>query len=660
MDKNNKKKTIDELVELLNYNTDLYERGKALLTDSRWDDLYLRLEQLEKETGLIREDSPTQSIRFTQVSKLEKITHTHLMLSLQKTKKMLEICNFIGDKIALLMAKADGLTCSLTYENGKLVRAETRGDGRIGEDILHNALVIPSIPNEIDYYEPLTVDGEIVCLNKDFEPFSEEYKNPRNFAAGSIRLLDSAECAKRNLTFFAWDVIGEYEGCKTLSEKLVKIQEFFRVVPMIVVDGKDYDLLYKQGQKIIWLSKEIGLPVDGLVFKYNDCDFYDKCGRTEHHFKGGIAFKYYDDEYTSFLREIQFEPSRIGVLTPVAVFDPVEIEGTTVSRASLYNISCLKELCSDYWQKGDQVTVIKSNQIIPKITKWVHTEPRNEAEQIGLIDKCPICGGKTKIITTNDLGREVLVCSNNDCKGKEINKIVHYASKKGMDIKNLSKATITFLYELGWIKALKDIYCLSQYQEIWARMPGYGEKSVEKILKSIDDSRHTTLSKFIAAMGIYKIGNKAASVIEKNFDSWDDFIQNVQTFSFSSLEGFGIKMEEAIQLFDFTPFIEVAPFLIFEKSINIQSTENINNSLGSFKFCITGKLEHKELWKNRDELKYYIEQQGGKVVNNISAQASYLICNDKNSTSSKMTKAKSLNIPILSEEEFIEKFNVSQ
>ena len=356
---------IQDLIYKLNYYTKKYDEGKPEISDKEWDDMYFELQDLENWTGLYFEDSPTQKVVFQEVSKLNKVEHNHPMLSLDKTKDINEIENFVNGKAYLCMAKMDGLTCSLRYLDGKLVSAETRGNGQIGEDILHNALVVKNIPKKINYQNELIVDGEIICTYKDFEPFSNEYKNPRNFASGSIRLLDSRECAKRNLTFVAWDCIVGLNS-NFLSDKLLELDRLgFTIVPF-EIGLKEY----KTAENICNCVKNINTnyPLDGVVFKYDNCATYENAGRTDHHFKGGLAYKFYDEEYETTLQDIEWTMGRTGVLTPVAILAPIEIDGSVVSRASLSNISILKETLGKPY-KGQKVWVSKRNMIIPKIER---------------------------------------------------------------------------------------------------------------------------------------------------------------------------------------------------------------------------------------------------------------------------------------------------
>ena len=368
---------IRDLINKLNYYTKKYDEGNPEISDKEWDNMYFELQDLENWTGLYFEDSPTQKVIFQEVSKLNKVEHNHPMLSLDKTKSIDAVKSFLGNKDFICMAKMDGLTCSLRYLDGKLVSAETRGNGQVGEDILHNTLVVKNIPKKINYQNELIVDGEIICTYKDFEPFAAEYKNPRNFASGSIRLLDSSECAKRNLTFVAWDIVKGFDEEKEnsklltgyysekLSDKLLEADALgFTIVPFEVNLSE-----YKNIEQIMEVVKKSSsmFPIDGLVFKYNNCDEYIAAGRTDHHFKGGLAYKFYDECYETTLRDVEWTMGRTGVLTPVALLEPINIDGSEVSRASLHNISIMEKTLHGVGWKGQRVKVAKMNMIIPQI-----------------------------------------------------------------------------------------------------------------------------------------------------------------------------------------------------------------------------------------------------------------------------------------------------
>jgi DNA ligase (NAD+) len=627
---------IRQLIDKLNYYTKLYDEGHPEISDIEWDNLYFKLQKLENQYHTYCEDSPTQKVNFQVVNKLNKVEHNHPMLSLDKTKDMDVIKSFIAGKEFICMAKMDGLTCSLTYQNGQLVAAETRGNGIVGEDILHNALQVKNIPNKIDFKDKLVVDGEIICTYSDFEPFAEEYKNPRNFASGSIRLLDSKESSNRRLSFVAWDCIEGYNDKYYLSTKLAWLNLLgFTIVPCFAY-GIPYTTVHfdEDIEELKNRSKRLGYPIDGLVFKYDNCDEYNTAGRTDHHFKGGIAYKFYDEEYETTLQDIEWSIGRTGILTPVAIFDPVDIDGTEVSRASLHNVSVMTEILGQPY-KGQKIKVFKANMIIPQIS-WAEIKPLTISTF--RCEKCPLCGERT-VLKNND-GVMTLYCSNPDCEGKLINRLDHFCGKKGLDIKGLSKATLEKLIDWSWISSYMDIYNLENFSNEWKNKTGFGEKSVERILSALEQSKNTTLDKVIAAAGIPLIGTRVAKDLSQYYSSWEDFRKET---NFEKYDGIGPEMNNSLLNFDYTEIDKVIPYL------NISATNNNkDNTLQDKVFCITGKLH---IWKNRDELIKSIESMGGRVVGSMSSKVDYLVNNDINSTSAKNNAAKQAGIPIITEEE---------
>ena len=656
--------TIRDLINKLNYYTKKYDEGNPEIGDKEWDDMYFDLQELESWTGLYFEDSPTQKVIFQEVSKLNKVEHNHPMLSLDKTKSVDAVKSFLGNKDFICMAKMDGLTCSLRYLDGKLVSAETRGNGQVGEDILHNALVVKNIPKRINYQNELIVDGEIICTYKDFEPFAAEYKNPRNFASGSIRLLNSSECAKRNLTFVAWDIVKgfneEKENSKLLtgyyseklSDKLLEADALgFTIVPFEVNLSE-----YKNIEQIMEVVKKSSsmFPIDGLVFKYNNCDEYIAAGKTDHHFKGGLAYKFYDEEYETTLLDIEWTMGRTGVLTPVAILNPIDIEGTEVSRASLHNISIMEELLKYAPFKGQKVYVYKANMIIPQISRseelFMDTIV-DKFEYIHIPEICPVCGGATKIVQENE--SKILMCDNPQCEGKLVNRIEHFFGKKGLDAKGISKATIEKLISWGWVESITDVFELSKHAKEWKNMQGFGEKSVTNILESIERSKSCVLESIISAAGIPLIGRTVARDLAKRFNTYEDFRDAIRKgFDFTKFDGYGYEMHKAISTFNYTELDNIVEnYLTIEKNNDIINVEKLKD----LTFCITGKVH---IWKNRDELSKEIEKLGGKVTGSVSKNTNYLINNDVNSTSAKNNKAKELGVQIISEEDFKKIFDI--
>lgn len=640
---------MNELVDILNSATEAYNNGHPIITDEEWDDFYFALVQKEKEAGFALPNSPTQSVMdFVTVNSLEKVEHNHLMLSLEKTKEIADINNFLMGKSYLAMCKMDGLTCSVRYLDGKLVSAETRGNGVIGENILHNAMTLFSIPKKIKYKGELVLDGEIICTYSDFETFSSEFKNPRNFAAGSIRLLDAKECSKRKLQFVVWDVIKGFEHVENadLNYILNLIDKLgFTTVPRFVKTTPVTEELINQIQEI---AQEKGYPIDGVVFKFSDREYGKSLGNTAHHFKNAMAFKFYDEVYETEVLDVEWTMGRTGILTPVAILKPVEIDGTEVSRASLHNVSIMHDELK-LWYKNQKVDVYKANMIIPQIAK-VYEYDAEVACPLDPPEYCPVCGGQTEIINNN--GVKTLMCINPACDGKLINRLDHFCSKKGLDIKGLSKATLEKLINLGWLNNIYDLYNLVSHKAEWVKQPGFGDKSVSKILDAIELSKNCTLADFISALGIPLIGKTVAKELVKYLNDYDDFRNKIQNnFDFTSIDGFGPAMDKALKDFDYN----YADIIYCEyMEISNKQEEKVNTTLEGITVVITGKLKN---FKNRDALKAEIEARGGKVAGSVTKNTKYLINNDKNSTSAKNISAQKLGVEVITEEEFLKFFD---
>ena len=660
------------LIEYLNYHQDQYDAGTPKITDKEWDEAYMELKALEQEFPSIEfENSPTKKIRYEVVSELKKVKHEYQpMLSLDKTKDIEEVKEFIGNKNWIAMLKLDGLTCRLTYEEGRLVRAETRGNGIEGEDITHNARVLSSIPQRIDYYDTLVVDGEVICKRTDFSQFEEKYANARNFAAGSIRLLDSKECAKRGLTFVAWDIITE-EGDDewgTLSTKLMYLYQYgFCTVPYRTQNDCNLDEAIDRLLDGNATFNGFYYPIDGIVFKWDNCKEYEAAGRTDHHFRGGMAYKFYDEEYETELLDIEWSMGRTGVLTPVAVYKDVEIDGAICNRANLHNLNIMEELLGVQAFIGQKIWVYKANQIIPQISKAEQLEYAEELMAAAWYNAtlnppsiCPVCLGETEI-RKSDSGTLELYCTNEFCSGKLINQLEHFCSKKGLDIKGLSKATLEKLIDWGWVTRAKDLFYLYQREHEWINKPGFGAKSVKNILDAIETSRHTTLEKYLSAISIPLIGKTYARQLAQIFETYQNFrtsvtpdpISGIEPFDFTQIDGFGPAMHEAIMSFNYYEAdrmvdMNIIEFIDKESGLEKSGNAQLNGAI----ICVTGKLKG---FKNRDELKALIESAGGKVTSSVSSKTTFLVNNDINSTSSKNKTAKDLGIPIITEEELMEK-----
>lgn len=644
---------IRELIEYLKYHTKCYDEGHPEISDVEWDRHYFELQRLEHEYSIYFNDSPTQSISYEVVNSLEKVVHNHDMLSLEKTKALNEVKDFLGNVPYLAMCKMDGLTCSLKYENGYLVSAETRGNGKVGENILHNAKVIPSIPKQIPYTGTLVIDGEIICTKEDFKEFENEYANPRNFASGSIRLLDSNECSKRKLRFVAWDVIEGLEDSDFLTDKFVTLSDFgFTIVPYYAYNDCEEEI-----NKLTLEAEKLYYPIDGIVFKFDDVEYGRSLGQTSHHFKNALAFKFADDTIKSRLFNIDWTMGRTGVLTPVAEFEDIELEGSTVSRASLHNLSVLWDVLGEKPYQGQEVDVFKANMIIPQIKSAVQYEELDDTVKVEFFEipsVCPICGKPTAQKT--DLISTFLICENPSCEGKLINRLDHFCGKKGLDIKGLSKATLEKLINWGWVSSYKDLFELKNHRAEWIKMPGFGVKSVDNILNAIESGRECELPAFIASLGIPLIGSTASKEIVKVFPDWNSFIAAVESnYHFWDIPNFGFEMHSAITRFDYTEAKFLYDNYLVVNATQPQSSE-VDSTLDGLSLVITGKLNH---FKNRDELKALIEARGGKVAGSISGKTSYLINNDVNSSSSKNMSAKKLGVPIISEDAFIEMFGLS-
>ena len=632
--------TMRELIEKLNYHTALYDSGKEIISDKEWDDMYFQLQELEKEFGVVLANSPTNHIDYQIVNSLKKVTHNHPMLSLDKTKNIEDIKKFLGNKEGIAMAKMDGLTCSLKYIDGKLVSAETRGNGEVGEDVTHNIVFVKGIPTKIPIKEEVIIDGEVICTYEDFKIFKDEYKNPRNFASGSIRLLDARASAMRNLTFVAWDCIKGIDE-SLLTTKLIKLNGLgFLFVPHVIVNGE------QQIEHSVYLIKEMvkefSYPIDGLVFKYNDCAYYQSLGYTGHHFRGGIAYKFYDDEYDSKLRNIEWSMGKTGQITPVAIFDEIDDGESIVTRASLHNLNIMDQVLGHPYI-GEDIKVIKANQIIPQIV-WGDNQDADLLWYLNPPKTCPCCGAKTYIRD------DFLYCSNSECSGKLINRLDHFCSKKGLDIKGLSKATLEKLINWEWINSISDIFKLYQHKNEWYKKNGFGVKSVDNILFAIENAKECELWQFISAISIPLIGSTYAKEICKHEVDWHNIREDIEgEFNFMKWDGFGSEMDAALHDFNY----EEADYLV-QNFMHLKNSlfggQTIESPLKGKIIVITGSLKE---FKNRDELKSLIEKYGGKVTDSISKKTNYLINNDINSTSSKNTKAQALNIPIITENDFL-------
>ena len=631
-----------QLIDELHTLTKAYNQGNPIVSDKEWDEKYFQLQELEKNTGFIYPDSPTQKIDYSIVNNLNKFTHEIPMRSLAKTKSVEEIDNFFGDKEKIAMLKMDGLSLSLTYKNGVLVSAATRGNGEVGEDVTHNAQVIANIPSKIPCDVELVVNGEIICPIDVFEKyFAEVYKNARNFAAGSIRLLNSKECDQRKLKFIAWDCV------KGLAmPEFTSRLEFLQTIGFDVVPWMPPIFLNTQfAIDSLKISANINnLPIDGIVFRFNNIAYGESLGSTAHHPNHSIAFKFMDETVETHLIDIEYEPSRNGVLTPIAIFEPVELEGSVVSRASVHNITVMKELFHGTPWRGQSIETFKSNMIIPQI-KSAEYYADSECDFIELPTTCPDCGEALRIVKS-ETGVETLICPNEKCNCRLINQLDHFCGKSGLDIKGLSKATLEKLIDWGWVSNKKDIFYLNQYRTEWIKKPGFGVKSVDKILTAIDSARHTTFANFIVALGIPLVGSSIAKLLEKYEKTYESFREHVKApFGvFSVIEGIGTEIEYSIKRFDYTEADEIY------KELKIGFTESDETKFTTFegqKFAITGKLSI-----GRERMSELIEKHGGTITSSVSRKTDYLIANQPED-SAKYKNAIAYDTKIITENELL-------
>jgi DNA ligase (NAD+) len=650
-------KVITDLVEYLNVCRDeYYNNNNSIITDKQYDDLFDRLEHLEKTTGIILTNSPTQNVGYEVKSELTKVEHAYPLLSLDKTQSYKDMLDFCKDNKMLFMYKVDGLTCQLTYKDGKLFRAETRGDGYIGEDITHNALTFIGVPKTIPYEGIIHITGEAVINRRDFikvnESLDDVYKNPRNLASGSVRQLDSSICAKRKVRFIVWNA-NDLSTNDSMLDGLFRAQNagFTIVHQYTLLSVKEEAQLETLFNNMKNHTKQDYIPIDGIVAMYDSISYGKSLGKTEHHFKNGLAFKFYNDSYETTLNTIEFTIGKTGVLTPTAVFDPVDIDGTTITRASVHNISILKQLnlCKD-----DVIEIYKANEIIPQI-RLNKTKHILSNECMSMIpDKCPYCNSATTIITDYDSNVDRLFCTNRKCRGILLKKLSAFVSKDAMDIDGLSEKTLDKFIELGFINEYKDIYHLYEYKDKMYQLDGFGHKSVDTILDSIEQSKNTTLDRLLYAVNIDGIGKKVSKDLSKLFNN--DYTKLLE-FRLSSdrgmrllsINGFGSVLSSSFLDWldhNYSEFEELCSYMNFKNK-----EQNQSNKLNNMIFVITGKLNR---FANRDELVNLITFNGGAVTTSVSKETTYLINNDIDSNSSKNKKAKELGIKIISEDFLID------
>ena len=633
-----------ELIQELNTASYAYYTSTPIMSDYDWDKKYEELQMLESQENIIFPNSPTQNVGYTVSDKLNEVKLDHLMLSLDKTKSINDLKQFAGNKQCIVSVKCDGLSTTLKYIHGELVSAVTRGNGYEGTDVLQNVLTIKNIPKKIPYDDELIIDGETIIgwdtfnnINESIKDTDKKYKHPRNLVSGSLLLLDSKEAAQRDMRFIGWRVIKGFEH-KSVYEDLQSAKVCgFEVVPMLVYSNSDKDFLHGILEKIKDLADANNIPYDGAVMAYDDYAYGESLGKTDKFFRHSIAYKYEDQLYETVLKDIEWNTSKTGLINPVAIFEPIDLDGAITTRATLHNISYIKKLSLGI---GDRIRVYRSNKVIPKVHDSI-----DKSNNFTIPEKCPICGGETKIVKEND--SEVLICMNDDCQGKLLGKLVHAVSRNALDIDGLSEATLEKFISLGWLDSIKSIYHLSDYKGKMYSLEGFGKKSVDKLLESIEKSRETTLDRFVYSLSIPMIGKSASKDIAEFFEY--DLIKFFEkTYSVNCLGNIAYKNYKKYCRNHYEEILDLSSEFNFKTQD--KSLTNKTNILQDKTFVITGLLEK---YSNRDELKSVIESNGGKVSGSVSARTFALINNDIESSSSKNKKAKSLGIQIINEDQFM-------
>ena len=644
-----KRDRIKELVEKLNEaSKKYYQEDTEIMSNLEYDALYDELVELEKETGIVMSNSPTVHVGYEIVSELPKEAHEHPMLSLDKTKSVEALAAWLGTHQGVISWKLDGLTVVLTYENGTLVKAVTRGNGLEGEVITNNARVFANIPKEIPYKGKLTIRGEAVIKYSDFEKINEQiadadakYKNPRNLCSGSVRQLNNQITAKRNVMFYAFTLVQadgvDFQNSRACQMEWLKEQGFEVVEYHEVIRDTVEAEVIKFSEKIA----ENDFPSDGLVLVYDDIAYGRSLGRTSKFPRDSFAFKWADEIRQTKLLEIEWSPSRTGLINPVAIFEPVELEGTTVSRASVHNISIMEELELGV---GDEIEVYKANMIIPQIAQNL---TRSGVKDIPKV--CPVCGGKTEIRQVSNA--KALYCTNPECQAKHVKAFALFASRDALNIEGLSEATLEKFIDRGFIKEFTDIFHLDKWQEEIQTMEGFGEKSYKNLIANVEKAKVTTLPKVIYALGIPGIGLANAKVICREFSGDVDRMIHATAEELAEIQGVGEVLAGAfVTYFQDDKHVESLKRLLKELEIPKEEESESQQIFAGVNFVITGSVEH---FANRGEVKELIESLGGKVTGSVTSKTNYLINNDVTSTSSKNKKAKELGVPIISEEQFI-------
>lgn len=636
--------------ELNKASYEYYNSGQPIMSDAEFDQKLEELRQWEEETGVILSNSPTQNVGATVLDTIKEVTHKTPMLSLEKCHSVEEIMKFANNHNLVASVKLDGLTVRLTYKDGDLLLAESRGNGTVGSDITEHVKQFSNVPLHINKEGTYVIDGEALIKLDNFTEINKngEYKNSRNLAAGTLSSLDTSVVKDRKLSWYAWEVV-EGDNNNSFYLRLLNAQILgFDVVPCCDVTVDNFSELQICIDNFINIAKEYNLPQDGVVFKFDDVEYGKSLGNTSHHFRNGIAYKIFNDSVETELVDIEWTIGKTGVLTPTAVFKPIEIDGSIVERASLHNISVMKEIMDNPWV-GQHIGVFKANLIIPQI-RWAEQDNDSKKTYLHIPDKCPICNHSTKIVKDND--SEVLYCTNENCKGKLLGKLTHASSKNALNIDCLSESTIEKFINLGWLTSIKDIYHLSDHENEMKVLDGFGKKSVDKLLASIEKSRSVDLEHFLNSLSITLLGKSASRMIAESVDYefgvWmKQMVGGAKHFKY--LPGVGNALIGSLNNYfnkhcsDIWELSKEFTFTTKEKTILS------NTSLNGKTFVITGSL-HK--FENRDKAKKAIEDCGGKVTGSVSKNTSFLVCNE-DAGSSKSKKAHELGVPVITEEELI-------
>ena len=655
-----KRKRIEELVELLNQaGKAYYQEGKEIISNLEYDKAYDELVRLEEETGIVLSASPTQNVGYSVATALPKEEHASPMLSLDKTKSVETLQSFLGEQKGILSWKLDGLTVVMTYEKGELIKAVTRGNGRIGEIVTENAKRFRNLPLRIPFKGRLVLRGEALIRYSDFAKINEEipeegakYKNPRNLCSGSVRQLDPKITWERRVYFFPFTLVSVEEGEDGASRESGGLPDFhnsheaefefleqqgFQVVGRRAVNKEELPVAVSDFSEQV---KKNDFPSDGLVLLMDDISYGKSLGTTAKFPRNAIAFKWEDEEEKTILREVEWSPSRTGLINPVAIFDPVELEGTVVGRASLHNISYLEDLKLGI---GDEITVYKANMIIPQIG-----ENLTKSGQLPIPEHCPACHEETKIV--QDKEAKMLYCENPHCPAKRIKQFALFVSRDALNIEGLSEMTLEKFIGKGFIQELPDLFSLKEHKEEIIAMEGFGQKSYDKLMENAEKARETSLARLLYGLGIGGIGASNARVLSEAFHDDAEALSRAELSEVVSIKGIGPILGESIVRY----FKEEENCRLFRKLLSIlhlHKEVRVENVLLSGKvFVITGSLVH---FQNRKELEEEIRKAGASTASSVSKNTSYLINNDKNSTSSKNKKAQELGIPILSEEDFL-------